>query len=181
MPNRGYSARTIRGRGSFVLLNVPPGSLGTEEPESLWRWLPVAQVTDRMDIQLRTNETDVSRPWDEWTLWTMGRKTVDRLLIPVLYNPSLMAHSFVHENGVGRKFLDRTFPVWRIWTQKASDEGSVCMEFNAAVSQVGLSMPVNDLQRAILAFRVSGPMRWPSHSQLNAIIGTRGKDLIGGS
>ena len=180
MPLPGYRSRPIKGRGAFVLRKVPAGTLGDEEPESTWEWLPVAQVTDAMDIRLATNESEVSSPWDEWDRYTLGRKKVEALLIPVLYNASLMGHSFAHPNGAGRAFLDRSFPIWRIWTQAKTDEGSMCMEFRAAITRIGLHIPHQDLQKGIFGFRVSGPVRWPIHNELAAIIGARGKDLVAG-
>lgn len=180
MPISGYRARTIRGRGSFVLLQVPAGTLGDEEPESTYTWLPVAQVTDAIDIQLATGEMEVSNPWNEWTHWTLGRKNVERLIIPVLYNPSLLSHSFNSEHGMGGIFLARSFRVWRIWTQPKADEGAMCMEFSAAVPRTGLHLPHNGLQKGVFGFRVNGPIRFPFHNELAAIIGTRGKNLVTG-
>ena len=180
MPVRGYRSRPIKGYGSFVLRKVPAGSLGDSAPENTWEWLPIAQVTDAMDIRFAANEIDVSGPWDEWDRYTLGRKKVEALLVPVLYNPSLMGHSFSHPNGAGNTFLSRSFPVWRIWTQPRADEGSACMEFRAGISRIGLHLPHQDLQRAVFGFRVTGPVRWPEHNELAAIIGARGKDLVAG-
>ena len=141
MPSRGYTPRTIRGLGSFVLLKVPAGTLGTDAPENTWEWLPIAQVTDAIEIRMMTSEIDVSSPWNSWSVFTLGRKNVESLIVPVLYNPSLMAHSFVHSNGAPRKFLDRTFETWRVWTKSNDLEGSVCMEFSAAVSAMAIMIP----------------------------------------
>ena len=180
MPSRGYTPRTIRGLGSFVLLKVPAGSLGSDAPENTWEWLPIAQVTDAIEIRMMTSEIDVSSPWNSWSVFTLGRKNVESLIIPVLYNPSLMAHSFVHSNGAPRKFLDRTFETWRVWTKSNDLEGSVCMEFSAAVSAMAIMIPHQDLQKSTFRFRVSGPVIFPSHSNLDAIIGTLGKNLVTG-
>ena len=141
-------------------------------------WLPVAQITESIEVRFRTGEIDVSSPWDEWTLWTLGRKNVESLMVPVLFNPTLMAHSFTNQNGVPRKFLDRSFPTWRIWTQRKTDEGAMCLEFSAAITGMGITIPDNDLQRTVFGFRVNGPINFPFHNQLAAVTGTGGKDLI---
>ena len=95
-----------------------------------------------MEIRFATNEIEVSSPWDEWDEYVLGRKRVESLVIPVLYNPSLMAHSFATANSVPGHFLSRDFPTWRLWTQPRHRDGSMCIEFEAGVSRMGLSTPI---------------------------------------
>ena len=184
MTTTGYPAEASTGYGTHLLMRLTnPGLVKGDVNLPTAMWVPVAQITDILEIDMENRLHDVTTARDTWTRHVPGQKHVPSVTFPVLFNPDLAAHSMAFQSEVTRKasiyyaFWRNQRRFFRVYTKPAGYDQRTGFEFYAYVQKIRNLFPHSDMNKAVIMLQVDGPVNPVNASNNEKIIGINGMDL----